>query len=500
MTWLDRAIGYFSPAAGLRRARMRRAMDAILAYEGAKTGRRTDGWITTGASANAEVGAAMVKIRERARDLVRNNPFAARAISAIVCNAVGTGIVPQARSGVAELDRYVDELFARWSGECDADGRLDFFGLQALVTRTIVESGEVLVRLRDRRPEDRLSVPLQLQVLEPDLLDQTKTEPTKSGGYIIHGVEFDAIGHRVAYWLFPQHPGEVGIISKPRLTSQRVEADSVLHIYRKDRPGQVRAVSWFAPIVLKMRDLAEYEEAGLVRKKVEACFAAFVTQPEGAEGPTVAPTTTENGKRIETLEPGMIEYLKPGEGVAFGAPSGVQGYADYKRSQLHDIATGLDLTYELLSGDLSQVNYSSIRAGLLEFWRAIDVFRWHVLIPAFCSPVWARFIERGTLARAIPAPEGREIEIGVEWTPPAYQSVDREKEAKADLLEIRMGTKTLKQAIAEKGSDPNKQLAEIAEINEALDDLGIVVDCDPRKAAKSRLGRRKPPMHADTRR
>jgi len=114
--------------------------------------------------------------------------------------------------------------------------------------------------------------------------------------------------------------------------------------------------------------------------------------------------------------------------------------------------------------------------------------------------VWARFIERGTLARAIPAPEGREIEIGVEWTPPAYQSVDREKEAKADLLEIRMGTKTLKQAIAEKGSDPNKQLAEIAEINEALDDLGIVVDCDPRKAAKSRLGRRKPPMHADTRR
>src|SRR5574341_1209335 len=124
MTWLDRAIGYLSQAAGLRRARMRRAMDAILAYDGAKTGRRTDGWITTGASANAEVGAAMVKIRERARDLVRNNPFAARAISAIVCNAVDTGIVPQARSGVAELDQYVDDLFGRWSGECDAEGRL----------------------------------------------------------------------------------------------------------------------------------------------------------------------------------------------------------------------------------------------------------------------------------------------------------------------------------------------------------------------------------------
>ncbi len=87
----------------------------------------------------------------------------------------------------------------------------------------------------------------------------------------------------------------------------------MLHIYEKDRE-QVRGVPWFAPVIINMRDLDEYAEAELVRKKIEACFAAFVTQPEGAEGPSIGPMRKEDREDVETVEPGMVRYLNAGRG------------------------------------------------------------------------------------------------------------------------------------------------------------------------------------------
>jgi lambda family phage portal protein len=194
---------------GLRRMRARRAREFIrLAYEGARTDRRTGGWVTTGNSANAEISVAMSKLRERSRDLIRNNAYAARAVAGVVGNAIGTGITAQARSGEPDLDRLINASWAEWIEECDADGQLDFYGLQALIARTVFESGECLVRFRQRRESDGLTVPLQLQALEPDYLDHTKTQKTETG-YIIQGVEFDLVGRRVFYWLYGQHPGDV---------------------------------------------------------------------------------------------------------------------------------------------------------------------------------------------------------------------------------------------------------------------------------------------------
>jgi capsid protein len=165
MNWLDRAIGVVAPGAGLRRARQRQAMAALArAYEGAKLGRRTDGWIAAGTGPNAEIAPALARLRDRSRDLVRNNPYAAKAVQALVSNMVGTGLLPQARAGEAELATLADRLWSEFAAAADADGLTDFAGLQALIVRSLVESGEVLVRLRERRTEDGLAVPLQLQV------------------------------------------------------------------------------------------------------------------------------------------------------------------------------------------------------------------------------------------------------------------------------------------------------------------------------------------------
>jgi len=372
VNWLDRTVGFVSPAAGLRRARRRTALHMLARrYEGAKLGRRTDGWITAGTGANAEIGPALVRLRDRSRDLVRNNPYAAKAVQAVVSNLIGTGILPRARSDDIALNDRADKLWARFAESCDADGLTDFSGLQALIVRAIVESGECLLRIRERRIEDGLPVPLQLQLLEPDHLDTAKTGELANGGFVVQGVEFDALGRRRAYWLYPVHPGEVATFRKVSLTSKPVPASMVLHLFDRLRPGQVRGVPWFAPVILKLRDLDDYDDAELVRKKIEACFAAFVTGSEDEE--TLGSASADaDGRRVENFEPGMIEYLAPGKDVKFASPTHAGGYAEYMRVQLHAIAAGVGLTYELLTGDLSQVNYSSIRAGLIEFRRRME--------------------------------------------------------------------------------------------------------------------------------
>jgi lambda family phage portal protein len=373
MNWLDRAIGAVAPGAALRRARLRQALGHLTrAYEGARTGRRTEGWVAAGTSANAEIGPALARLRERSRDLVRNNPYATKAVHALVSNLVGTGIVPRARSSRQRLVKAADGLWQAFAETADADGLTDLYGLQALVARTLAESGEVLVRLRDRRVEDGLPVPLQLQLLEPDHLDTGKTGELADGGFVLQGVEFEPLGRRRAYWLFPVHPGEVASFARGRLASQRVEASRVLHLFERLRPGQVRGVPWFAPAIVKLRDLDEYDDAELVRKKIEACFAAFVTGDE--EAATLGASTIDaEGRRIERFEPGMIEYLPSGRDVRFATPSSSGGYAEYMRVQLHAIAAGVGLTYELLTGDLSQVNYSSTRAMSVTRLRGITL-------------------------------------------------------------------------------------------------------------------------------
>ena len=157
------------------------------------------------------------------------------------------------------------------------------------------------------------------------------------------------------------------------------------------------------------------------------------------------------------------------------------------RVQLHAIAAGVGLTYELLTGDLSQVNYSSIRAGLLEFRRRMEALQWQLLVPGLCRPVWQRFVATSQAIGALP-----DGVIDAEWTAPRFEAVDPLKDIQADILAVRAGLMTLKEAIARQGYDPAQVLAEIGETNAALDALGIVLDTDPRKATKT--GAAKPLM------
>jgi lambda family phage portal protein len=458
-TWLDRAIGWVSPKRGFERVRARLLMQT-LGYEGARSGRRTQGWITASTSADAELDSARSTLRNRARDLVRNNPYAARAIEVKVANTIGTGIL-------AEIDnRRLADLWTAFVDQCDVDGKLDFYGIQSLCERTRFESGEVLVRMRP----DEGPVPLRLQVLEPDYIDDTRHgERTRSG------IEFDALGRPVAYWLYRQHPGDRLFLSRG-LQSERVPASEIIHLFRRLRPGQNRGVSDFSPVILRMRDLDDYDDAEIMRKKVSACLAAFVTTPGGTDAARLGPVTTDAQGRVESLYPGQVEYLATGEQITFSEPKDSGGYGEFQRFGLRALAAGCGVPYELMTGDLSQVNYSSYRAGLVDFRRRVETDQWQIHIP-FCMRVAAAF---QTAAQVMQPGLGSRAKWS--WTPPRFELIDPLKETQADTEAVQSGFESWPEVVRRRGYVAQEQLAEIAKWQQALDDAGVIVKSDFRQA------------------
>ena len=486
--FIDKFIGFLNPRAGLERVRARAALEQVARhYEGATKGRRTDGWKTYSSSARTSTESAINRLRDRSRDLTRNNPYAAKALAVIETNTVGTGIVPRAllssTRGSPKRAENIMKLWRDWAETtaCDADGRHDIYGLQALVMRTVAESGECLIRRRWRRGSDGLAVPLQLQVLEPDFIDTTKDTIGKidNGTEIVQGIQFDALGRRIGYMLYNQHPGDNQ--SLRRLESDIVPASEIIHVYRVDRPGQVRGVPWAAPVMIRLRDFDDYEDAQLLRQKLAACFTAFVTDTDAG--------TIRDGKNASlasSLEPGAIEILPPGKSIEFAAPPGVDGYSDYTQVMLRSIAAGFGVTYESLTGDLGNVNFSSGRMGWLEFHRNIEAWRWKMLIPTMCNGTWSWFMEAAALVGT------RTEGVTVQWTPPRREMIDPVAETNAAKSAIRAGLLTLPEALRERGIDPEIAFQEMAETNKRLDDLKLVLDSDPRKVSNAGLTQARP--------
>lgn len=488
MNWLDQTITWLSPKAGFRRAQYRAAADALLAYEGARQGRRTAGWVTPSSSADAEIGSGVKRLRDRSRDLVRNNPYAARAINEMAVKTIGTGIQAQAATANEQFNQKLDAAWRRWMEECDTTGKQDFHGLQDLATRIMLESGEVLIRKRVRRDDDNLFLPLQLQVMEPDYLDLDKTESLPNGGRIIHGVEYDAIDRILAYWLFEDHPGNsYALRSFSTLRSRRIEAANIIHCFRKQR-SQTRGVPLLAPVIVALRDLDEYQDAERVRKKIEACLSLFIEPPEGQDTLGVgADGGTEDGKQIEEFRPGMIIRGRAGEKAEFFAPTPAGGYMDYVRQNERVVASGIGLPYELLTGDLSNVNYSSYKAGDLSFRANIDSLRWLTLIPGLLQPARRWFVDSAYMAQVIPilrdSPELYSDPTAIyqtTWTPPAFGSVDPLKDAKARQIDLELGLMTWPESVREYGFDPDRQLAQIERWKKRLEAAGIVFHSDRR--------------------
>ncbi len=488
---IDRLLGRNMPAVPAEPAAKRILMGRPRAqYDGATEGQRAAGWRRSMKDANGELTPrAQRLLRSTARDLVRNNPFAARGLASIAGNIVGTGITFQVyRNGVVD-DRLNAIARAHFdTTACDAAGRHDLYGLQLQAARAIVEGGGAILRRRWRRVTDRLPVPFQLQVLEADYIDPMRHGPMASApgavaGYSVYGVQFSPIGKREGYWLHNAHPGS---LVTGRMGSTFVSAADVAHIFRADRPEQEHGATWFASVIVRMKDFADFEDAELTRQKIASAFVGVVTgnDPE-ARVPGIASPGDEDydgvgadsseREQLDYIEPGTFQYARDGESVTFSTPPKADGYPDYSKVSIRAISVGLGLPYEELSGDLSNVSFISGRLGRLSFRRDIATWQWLMFIPQFCGSVERWFLD-GLEAL------GEDVAgVRMEWTPPPVEMLDPSQEVPAIRDAIRAGLSTISAEARKRGEDPDKFLSEWAADAQRLDALGLTFDSDPRK-------------------
>lgn len=468
MSLLDRLIAAVSPEAALRRQRARLQLAHVRAYEGAS---RNDGWRVRRAGASGRTDAAVDgrELRHRARALEQNVPYVQRALDARVSAAIGAGIDPKS---TARQGEKIDALWRAWSAVADADGVFNIAGLQALAYRAMLRDGEVLIRRRMRRSSDGLPVPVQVQVLEIDWLDESKTGPGDGGGRIIGGIEYDGIGRVAAYWLHPEHPGD-RLGHGSRRASQRVPAAHIIHLYKPQRPGQGRGISALASIIARTRDLMLYEDAELARKNLESRLGVIVSgDPEllsNAVDPATGDPAALTTGHLGDLPSGGITSIPAGLSPTLIQPHAVGGHVEYCKHALHLIAAGLGVPYESMTGDMREVNYSSARIRQIEFRRDIEQEQWLTLVPVLCERLWQWFIDAAVLSGQLPRPE-----YGVDWATPRWDYVNPKQDIDSECQAIAFGLMSPSESLRRRGYDPAHVFAEIGADFNTLREAGAL--------------------------
>lgn len=465
-TFLDRLIGIFSPKLELERQRYRLAGDVTRAYDAASLLKTSD-WSGAGrSSANSETRSALSTVRDRSRDLVRNDAYAAKAINVIVNNTIGAGIEVKIKGRNKSQEKTLAAKWKEWAEttNCDFDGRYNFKGMQAAAMRSIVESGEVLGK------EEINGSYLSIQLLEPDFINPNMSNNIDN----VQGIWLDKKSRAMAYELYNSHPGDFRSYD---LKSIRVPANQIIHAYRVDRIGQVRGMPWSAPVLNIHKDFADYQNATLIRQKVAACFTAFITEKDGDS--LVDKDLLKARREAEnSLEPATIRYLSSGQTVTFANPPGVDQYDPFARQELRRMAAGWGISFEGLTGDYSQVSFASGRMGHLEMQRNIDYWRWQMFIPKFCEPVFNVFLKWCRI-------QGIDVTgVTADWTPPAREMINPTEEITALRAEVRAGFKSLPEAIRERGLNPQTVLEETIEFNQKLDEAKLIFDTDPRRVTQ----------------
>lgn len=397
------------------------------AFDGARHSRRTDNWWTRLSGPNADLKTSLQWLISRHQDLVDNEPYCSKAVREIVKGAIGDGVMGTPTGPGAT--RRMRQNWEAWAEGtlCDYYGQTNFYGLQIQAFETCVVRGSVLIRERYREENLLEGVsPLQLQVMEPDWLDMSKDD----GSRIKFGKQYDEGGRLEGFWIRHGHPGETdwGV----SVGSDFVPASEMIHMYRIRRPGQAIGVPWGFAAILTMRDLADRREAKLMADKLAACYVAFVVDndPESV-------VSGNSASIVDSLEPGAVEILPPGRDVRFAQPPVSGDYVTVDKHHLRAVAAAYEVPYEQLSGDLSEVNFSSSRLGRLGFHAAILEWRTTIIEPQFLNRVARWFSQTLRLSTGMRTPSRWE------WTPPRLAMVDPAKEVPMLVAEVSAGFRSL---------------------------------------------------------
>lgn len=470
---LDRIITTFDPERGFARYRARVSLAMSGAYVGAKRGKRQFAeWQTSAGDADADTLLDLPALRERSRDLSRNNPLAAGIFNTKVGNVVGTGLALKSTID-AEFLRLTPEQAAAWernterefrlwceSPNCDITRTSNFYGLQDLAFRSVLENGDAFA-LPLFKERDGVLYSTVIQLVEADrcVNKDWKRDSAKLAG----GVEKDDSGAPVNYHFLKQHPGAMARTAKgwewdiiPAFGANTGRRN-VIHLYRKLRIGQTRGIPDLAPVISALKQLGDYTEAELTAALVAGMFTVFIKSQD--PGNPLGPLSTDaNSGRADDqsikMGPGAIASLGEGEDITTANPGRPNAAFDpFVLAILRQIGVALELPFEVLVMHF-QSSYSASRAALLQAWKFFRARRgW--LADHFCQPIYEAWMHEAVALGRIPAPGFlqdpaiRAAYLGSEWVGDAQGQIDPLKEAQANALMEDRGWKTAAEITAE---------------------------------------------------
>ncbi len=457
MNVFDKFISYLSPKSAYERMVYRETIkafqDSERGYDAGSDSRLNANWRVVNSNAETLNRAYRDVIRARSQDLERNSDILESILLAFERNVVGTGFKLQAKTDNEELNKQIEVLFKKWSRPkyCDVTQQQSFVEIcQMLVRRRRVDGAAFVVK----RYQENDFIPFSLQVYEVEDLDITRVS---SQNRIIDGIEYNEYNRPVAYYI-----KKYDLFGNWTGNSERIPSEDVIFMYRKKRPSQLREMSELSTTLPRVRDMNQYMEAVSVKERIAALLAVMIKRFIPNNGNTYGRGVVNNDKSIEyqgkKLTPGMIMELNPGDDVAVVTPpSSGASAADFIRLQQRLTGSAQGISYEVAARDMSQVNYSSARQGLLEDRNTYEMeqqfFEEH-----FLTEVYEEFIEAAVLSGVLKLNvnefyRNKESYLKHKWIAPGMKWIDPKKEADANKVMLDNNLTTLEHVAASTGQD-----------------------------------------------
>lgn len=466
----------------------------------AQINRLTNDWNLTQSDADRELRSALKVMRERARDLDRNNDYIKGYFDDLEANVLGPdGIrlemkIQEIVKGIPRYDdranRIIEDSWAEWCrpANCSSNGRFSWLDMQRLALRGTARDGASLTRKHYTG-----AFGFCLEGMEIDYLDTDYNMPLPNG-QIALGIQYDASGAVVAYHLFGVHPGSINNTTAVYQTRTPYPAKQFIHLFRPTRFGQGTGEPWVHTSGFRAKNLNGYEEAEVVAARVSACKMAFLERNTAVE---FTGATAADGQRQMETSPGLIEELPPGMTVKpFDPNHPNSNLPAFIKAELRGIAKGLGRSYITFANDLEAVNYSSARVGLLderENWKAIQ--RW--FIDSYVTPIFEEWLETalglGKITDGIltlPASKFKKFNAP-EWKPRRWGYIDPLKDIQASVLSVEKGFSSRRSEVAANGGDIEQVMLEQQADKELETQHGLDFTPESKQAANATSDRPK---------
>ena len=463
----------------------RQAVDEMRSYDAAADDHLNAGWRAVNSKAEITDGMYRDTIRSRSRDLERNSDILESVILAFERNVVGAGFKLQAKTEDEALNTQIEELFKLWSRpkNCDVTQQQSFNEIiQMIVRRKKVDGGILIVM---RYIDDGI-VPLSLQIYEVDDLDAMVQ--ASSGKRIVNGIEYNEFNRPIAYYL-----KQYDLYGNYNGTSERIDAKYVRFLFQKKRPSQLREMSEFATTVPRVRDMNQFMEAVSVKERVAALLAVLIKRVSpGGNGGFGGRGSSEKraGYNGKMLAPGMIMELNPGDDVhVVQPPAQAANSAEFIRLQQRLSGSSQGISYEVAARDMSQVNYSSARQGLIEDQKTYLMLQQY-LIDHLLIPVYEAFLESAILDGKLSIKDfhaKKERYLKHEWIAPGMKWIDPLKEANANRVALETNQTTLAEIAGSTGNDWREIIDQRAKELKYMQEKGVIINengIDPDKIDK----------------